>query len=239
MLTTSDNHGKRWAVPLKLPEGILGPIKNKPIQRPKGVILCPSSTESEDGKWRVHLERTPDLGRTWEKIGPINDGEAFNAIQPSILTHADGKLQILCRSRQSRIVESWSSDGGTTWSELAATRLPNPNSGTDAVTLADGRQLLVYNHSPILSRKHPACNVAVSADGKDWKAALVLEDEPGEFSYPAVIQTTDGLVHITYTWNRRRIVYVVLDPTAGPPANFPAAVGHRPIRQFPRRRSSE
>jgi predicted neuraminidase len=56
-------------------------------------------------------------------------------------------------------------------------------------------------------------NVAASADGRTWDAALVLENEPGEeFSYPAVIQTRDGLVHITYTWKRTRIRHVVVDP---------------------------
>ena len=40
----------------------------------------------------------------------------------------------------------------------------------------------------------------------------MLESEPGEYSYPAVIQGADGLVHITYTWRRRRIKHVVIDP---------------------------
>jgi predicted neuraminidase len=86
--------------------------------------------------------------------------------------------------------------------------LPNPNSGIDAVTLADGRHLLVYNHT---ARGRSPLNVAMSADGNVWKAACVLESEPGEYSYPAVIQTADGLVHVTYTWKRQRIRHVVLD----------------------------
>ncbi len=56
-------------------------------------------------------------------------------------------------------------------------------------------------------------NVAVSENGRDWSAALVLERSKGEYSYPAVIQTDDGLVHITYTWQRRRVRHVVLDPS--------------------------
>src|SRR5205823_13495597 len=92
---------------------------------------------------------------------------------------------------------------------LTLTSLPNPNSGIDAVTLKDGRHLLVYNHTP--SGRSPL-NVAVSGDGKEWRAALVLEKEPGEYSYPAVIQTSDGLVHATYTFKRERIKHVVIDP---------------------------
>jgi predicted neuraminidase len=93
---------------------------------------------------------------------------------------------------------------------MTATTLPNPDSGIDAVTLRDGRHLLVYNHS---TRDRSPLNVAMSAGGKKWNAALVLEDQPGEYSYPAVIQTSDGLVHVTYTWRRERIKHVVLDPT--------------------------
>ena len=107
---------------------------------------------------------------------------------------------------------------GRTWGKLSLTALPNPNSGTDAVTLADGRHLIVYNHT---GRGRSPLNVAVSSDGKTWKAALVLEGEPGEYSYPAVLQTDDGRVHVTYTWKRRRVKHVVLDPTKLVPRDMP------------------
>jgi predicted neuraminidase len=205
MLTTSADEGKTWSEPRKLPEGILGPIKNKPIQLASGDILCPSSTE-HDG-WRVHFERTADLGKTWTKTEPL-DGK-ISAIQPSLLRHADGRLQALGRCKERKVWQSWSKDDGKTWSALELTDLPNPNSGIDAVTLKDGRHVLVYNNTP--SARTPL-NVAVSENGKDWKPALILENEPGEYSYPAVIQTRDGLMHITYTWKRQRIKHVVIDP---------------------------
>ncbi len=206
MRMASDDGGKTWGKPTRLPDGILGPIKNKPIQLLTRV-LCGSSTE--DQGWRVHFELTTDLAAPWLKVGPVNDGKAFAAIQPTLLTHADGRVQALCRSRQGRIVQVWSEDGGETWGEMTATGLPNPNAGIDGVTLADGRQLLVYNHTP---RGRSPLNVAVSRDGKTWQAAAVLESEPGEFSYPAVIQAADRLVHITYTWKRQRVKHVVIDP---------------------------
>ena len=116
--------------------------------------------------------------------------------------------------------ESWSRDGGLNWSRVSATELPNPSAGVDAVTLADGRQLLVYNHAIRSPGKNgrQILNVALSTDGEDWKPMLTLENEghPAGYSYPAVIQSTDGSVHITYTWRRQTIKHVVLDVTKLP-----------------------
>jgi len=221
MLTTSDDSGRTWAAPRRLPDRILGPIKNKPVQGSDGVLLCGSSTEDSHG-WRVHVERTSDLGQTWEATPPLNDGDAVGVIQPTLLSHPGGRLQMLCRTRSEHgfVAQSWSEDQGRTWSPMERSVLPNNNSGFDGVTLSDGRQLLVYNHStrdqPGMGHKgRGILNVAVSRDGLAWEAALILEhlDESGrQFSYPAVIQTRDGLVHVTYTWHRERIRHVVLDP---------------------------
>jgi len=208
MLRTSEDGGRKWSEPRRLPEGVIGPVKNKPVQLRDGSLLCPSSTE--DQGWRVFPERTADLGATWERIGPLNDGKTMSAIQPSILTYPNGRMQLLCRDRGPRnLHECWSEDGGKTWSVMSDTELPNPNSGTDALTLKDGRAFLVYNHT---HKGRTPLNAAISADGKNWQAALVLEDQPGEYSYPAVIQGHDGLLHITYTWKRQKIRHVVVDP---------------------------
>lgn len=207
-MVTSKDHGETWSRPYRLPEDIYGPIKNKPVLLENGDLLCPSSSEN-DG-WRVHMEITKDEGVTWEITPALNEKE-IRAIQPTLLIHPGGKIQLLCRSTSSSILTSWSDDNGRTWSGLTSTILPNPNSGIDAVSLKDGRYLVVYNH--ILKGRN-VLNVAVSNDGMEWEAAVLLEnDKPGtEFSYPAVIQTNDGLIHITYTWNRKLVKHVVLDP---------------------------
>ena len=215
MLLRSTDGGKTWSKPERLPDGIAGPIKNKPVELSNGDLLCPSS--SEDKGWRVHFERTANLGKTWQRTDAINDGKEFGVIQPTVFFHPRGRLQALFRSRQGKIVGSWSDDNGRTWDSLSATTLPNPNSGIDGVTLKDGRHLLVYNHvitKPGKWGDRAPLNVALSADGKTWLAALTLERGPAsaEYSYPAVMQTRDEMVHITYTWNRKKVKHVVVDP---------------------------
>ena len=211
MLMTSTNHGETWSVPLRLPDGFVGPVRNKPVELSDGSLLCGASTEQN--VWSVHMERAfepgPESFRGWEKTAALDGSERWAAIQPTILMHSPRIVQILCRTKQGAIVESWSKDEGRSWSPMTRTALPNPNSAIDVVRLGDGRFLLVYNHS---STNRGVLNVAVSDDGKKWQSALVLENQAGEFSYPAVIQSSDGVVHITYSWNRQKIRHVTLDP---------------------------
>lgn len=208
-LRTSEDGGVTWSEASKLPDGICGPVKNKPVELADGTLLCPTSDEPAKDRWLVHFSMTHDLGKTWTKTGPLNDGEEFDAIQPTILLHAGGKLQVLCRTREGVVSEIWSGDQGKTWSKMERASLPNPNSGIDAVTLTDGRHALVYN--PVTKGRSPLV-VGISADGKQWKQVHVLEDQPGEYSYPAIIQAKDGIIHITYTWKRQLVKHVALDP---------------------------
>lgn len=207
---TSVNNGKTWSKAQKLPKDFLGPIKNKPIQLPNGTILYPSSTESLDEKtWAIHIEKSDAEGKSWKKIN-INC-DTFGVIQPSILTYPNGRLQLLCRSRQNVIVESWSENNGENWSKLKATQLPNPNSGSDAVTLKDGRKLLVYN--PLTAGKNwwegrSVLKLAISTDGENWQNIYTLESHSkGEYSYPAIIQDRSGNIHLSYTAERKKITY--------------------------------
>jgi len=207
MLKLSNDNGRSWSEARRLPETFDGPVKNKPVQLADGSILCGSSTEF-DG-WRVHFEKTSGLAEDWTRIGPVNDGKEIGAIQPSILILGGDKLMAVGRTRQQKIFSVSSSDNGATWGAMTLLDIPNPNSGTDAVTMKDGRHLMIYNHTP---KGRSPLNVGISTDGTNWKNVLTLEDEKGEFSYPAVIQGSDDLLYITYTWKRTNVRFVVLDP---------------------------
>ncbi len=236
-LTLSSDGGKSWSKSFELPEGYLGPIKNKVVNLPGGKMIAPSSTEGNG--WKVHFEIAEEGGKKIHKVGPLaaekalltqdmkpgakagNDIEGgddskqntIQAIQPSILKHKDGRLQILCRTRNGKLATAWSSDQGETWTPLTLSNLPNNNSGTDAETLQDGRFALVYNPVATLpgEKKGPRTPLALalSNDGIDWKNVLTLEDSPvNQYSYPSIIQGRDGRIHIVYTWRRERIKYV-------------------------------
>lgn len=215
----SYDRGRTFRDRQRLPEGIDGPVRCKPILLDDGAtLLCGSSTEY-DG-WRVHFEAVKlvdgEPSNRWMRIPPIHQADEFNAIQPTFLRHADGRLQVLCRTQEGVISTSFSADQGQSWSKMVATNLPNPNSGIDAVTLEDGRHLLVYNHLASGDSgwgRRGLLNLALSDDGLSWREVAVLEKEDGgEFSYPAMIQSQDGKIHITYTHQRTRVKHLVLDP---------------------------
>ncbi|MGN1376383.1 MAG: family 78 glycoside hydrolase catalytic domain [Prevotella sp.] len=230
----SKDRGKTWSDKQPLDKGFLGPIKNKPVIV-EDRLICPSSTENEGG-WKFHFEILDMKTNIWKYVGPIErelrpltidmnpDGSLITGdsikhelkpiycIQPSILFHKDGSLQAIGRTKNGRLASTISYDKGDSWTKVTLIDVPNNQSGTDALTLKDGRHVLIYNDFSTIpgTPKGPRnpCSIAVSNDGKSWNKQLTLEDSPiGDYSYPAIIQGKDGTLHCTYTWRRFRIAY--------------------------------
>lgn len=238
-LVKSKDGGKTWTDPEALPDGFLGPIKNKP-ELVNGRLICGSSTEG-DG-WRFHVEILDLKTNQWKYVGPVDaekvartddvdsatvdmrnpiykKGEHARyiySIQPSILKLKDGRLQVLMRTHNAKLATSFSSDGGDTWSKVTLLDIENNQSGTDAVTLKDGRHVLIYNNFETLpgTKKGPRTplSLAISDDGTHWKHLLTLEDSPiNQYSYPGIIEGKDGKLHCIYTWRRQRVAYKEVD----------------------------
>ena len=206
----SADGGRSWGDSEALPEGMLGPIKNKPLPLPDGRILYPSSVEYTPDNWKVFIESSDKDLSDWQITSIDNNG--FNAIQPTLFL-CGRKLEMLCRTREGVLAGSCSMDSGRTWTPLAGTELQNNNSGIDGIVLKDGLRLLVCN--PMQKGRNKLALLG-SYDGSNWRTLLLLEDQPeGEFSYPAIIALGDGTVGITYTYNRKRIKYVNIQIPAG------------------------
>jgi len=231
--------GQTWSAPSALPAGLIGPAKNKPITLANGDILCGTSSESWRS-WACWAEISSDGGETWSKHGPIvaPDSSTYpvvgtdepvsatwdatthqvtlpqqhrGVIQPTLWEYAPGRLKMLMRATQrvGFVCCACSDDNGRTWSAASPTDIPCPNSGLDAVRLSDGRIVLACN--PTHSGRTPLSLLVSEDNGASWPWRLDLETEPGEYSYPSIIQASDGKVHVVYTYRRARIQHVVLD----------------------------
>lgn len=248
----SKDEGRTWGKVEYLPDGILGPIKDKPLVLPDGTIVSGSSVEN--GKWNAWIERSADNGKTWTKFGPITvpanedvpgktalaaeqvkQGPERNGvhtkvyppsqstvgiIQPSVVWMTGKHLRFFARSRTraAEIAVADSFDDGKTWTQAHFIDVPNPNSGIDAVRMKDGRIVLAFNDS---YNERTPLNLAVSRDGTHFRIFKTLEDGPGQYSYPAIIQATDGELLITYTWRRESIKFVRVPLATVPEVNSP------------------
>ena len=225
----SKDDGKTWSEREHLPAGVYGPIRAKPLVMEDGTIVSGTSVEAYRS-WSVWIERSTDGGETWAKSGPITVPRRFvdkggaddvpgavpgagewaltdGIIQPSVVAIDGNWLRLYARStaRTGKICIADSSDGGVTWTQARPIDLPNPNSGLDAVALKDGRVVVVYNHT---DKGRTPLNLAVSRDGESFEMFHVLEDQPGEYSYPSMVQAANGDLLITYTWKRERMRFV-------------------------------
>lgn len=206
----SADQGKSFGPPEQLPAGLLGPIRSKPIQLLDGTILAGTSVESHRA-WACWVERSTDDGKTWRRFGPISvPGHPFGIIQPTLFQKANKTLVMFTRSRGiGYLCRAESRDGGETWSPARPTKLPNPNSGADITRTVKGELYLIYN--PVQKGRTPLVLGKSVDEGETWKTVHTFEDQPGEFSYPALIQASDGRLHATYTWNRTHIKHVVVE----------------------------
>lgn len=202
----SDDAGKTWSKPISLESELGFMLRNKPLFLTNGDILLPIYDER---KWASLFWISSDKGQTWQKSEYLLS-EPGN-IQPTVIQRKDGSLFSLMRTGKQggRLWCTYSSDNGRTWAEPVQSQLRNPNAACDMVKLHDGSVILVFNDT---EHGRSNLNVAISMDeGKTWQANFFLENEANkEFSYPAVIQTWDGKIHITYTYLRTHIKHVVL-----------------------------
>jgi predicted neuraminidase len=189
----SEDNGKTWTK--------AGPITVPPaLDIPDAGALA----AAREGKHVVHNERE----NIDTKIYPPAE-TTVGLIQPSIISMGAHHLRFYARShgKAQRIAAADSLDDGNTWSQAHYINLPNPNSGIDSVRLTDGRIVLIFNNS---YNKRTPLNLAVSADGERFTVFKTLEDGPGQYSYPAIVQAANGDLLITYSWRRQTIRYLRL-----------------------------
>jgi predicted neuraminidase len=179
-----------------------------PLILSDGTLLIPLANESFGV---AAMAMTSDVGETWT-ISQVVPGK-LGVTEPSVAAFPDGKLVVFLRddTDDHRIKRSESLDNGNAWSPIRATDLPNPSSGIEAILLRSGKLAMVYNDKEEEPRDRLA--MSISEDfGETWKWTRRLEDTHGQrFDYPSIIQSRDGSLHVSYSYNLRTIKHVHFD----------------------------
>lgn len=186
----------------------------KPLLLENGRILLPLYS---DGFNFSMLAISDNDGDTWHPSLPII---SRGGIQPALARKRNGHITAFMRDNgdsPNRVQMSESADKGETWSAAVKTEIPNAGSSVELLVLKNGKWAFIGND---VEDGRYRLSLYISEDeGNSWKYKTVLEkEEPGKgsFSYPSLIQTNDGIIHITYSYQLgntgETIKYVVINP---------------------------
>lgn len=209
--------GLTWGAERRVPKNLRGPCRAKPLRLSDGSLLYPTT-----GKGTVYTDWSDEAmaPESWGTSPRVEDPGMMKPIQPTLLQKSDGTVLMFSRTYAREIGVARSTDRGRTWSKLKGVGIYMANSAIDVLKLRDGRCLLVYNKTPKPADpkkwgpRHPLTLALSTDEGETWRDLFDIETDPIRegFSYPTMIQAADGSVHITYTWGRKRIKHVVIDP---------------------------
>lgn len=186
-------------------------VRNKPLPLSSGGFALPIYHEClgyfPEILW---LQSGREDGAIAFRKSRMTGGQSF--IQPSVVAYGPSLATAFyrCRTDEKAVGVAVTKNAGISWSEPQTLKLPNPDSAVDAILLSDHRILLAFNDS-VQNREN--LRLAVSNDrGSDWARIATLESTQGKkYSYPYMIRSQDGLIHLIYTWHRKRIKHVVFN----------------------------
>jgi predicted neuraminidase len=231
VVRTSRDRGRTWSEPRTLIEGPGIFVRNPPLALPDGSWLLPAYWCRAGGELSTVLI-SEDGGTGWREHALP---DAAHLVQMTAVRREDGSLFAMFRSRAAdRIHAAESFDLGRSWTPLTRTELPNNNSAVQLTRLASGAIALVYNDASLErdqfrwvgegpGRRKKALRtpltLALSEDGgRTWPYRRDVQRADEEYrenelgySYPSVLQTRDGRLHLAYSYLRKTIKHVRLD----------------------------
>jgi len=214
-LSWSDDEGKTWQPAKKIIASpfanISSLVRTPPLFYKDGGVGLATYHEmiGKFGEF-LHLDT---LGNVVHKSRMSRGRDAIQPmVIPSSLTNAVNFMRY-CGKDDPRVWKSETEDGGLSWNEPEPIELPNPNAAVAGLRLSDGGILLAFNNS---ADSRDDMSIARSDDnGTTWRVLHSFEKvKKGaggarhEYSYPCLIQTRDGTIHLFYTWRRTKIKHV-------------------------------
>ena len=212
----SDDGGHTWIGARRL---ILSPlfnlstlVRNQPTMMEDGTLGLPAYHELIQ-KWGVWTHVTTN-GSVLQST-PMKRYEG-DWLQPAVAALSPTEACAVLRSattRTKRVGHAVTNDGGVSWSERTALDVPNPNASVAMIRLMDGSLLMAAN--PLESGRNVLQLFRSKDGGQTWTASRTIEhsaDTAAEFSYPFLVQGSDGCVHLSYTWLRKGIRLCTFTP---------------------------
>jgi len=202
---TSLDEGRTWSETRMLRKELGMVARCKPIVLSNGDIIM--GFESKEGY--SYFMISEDMGETWFWTEPLL---GIKNQHPTLIQRSDDSILALLRpsDKYRRIGKSISLDNGRTWTPAVNMNLPNPYAAIDMVKLADGRVVLAFNNNE--HHRNPLTLALSEDEGETWSYMRDVVTEEGSFSYPAIIEDSDGLLHMAYTHCRQHIGHIVLTP---------------------------
>lgn len=209
----SDNEGRDWSPARRL---VTSPIFNM------GTLVRCGAVRYRDGS--IGLPVYHELFGKFGTLLRLDPGGAVldeariswgcGSLQPSVVPLDGSRAVAFLRQSgmpERRILRSRSADGGLSWSPIETVPLPNPDSAVSALRADDGTLWLACN---TLEYDRDTLGLARSRDGGEhWEEVYEFArtgEEQGALgvSYPFMIEASDGIFHMLYSWNRERIRHV-------------------------------
>jgi predicted neuraminidase len=207
-ITTDAPHTAQplWSTPKRLTDGVM---MCKPTVLSNGEWALPASTwRNTDNSARMVVSE--DKGHTWDLRGAVHVPEENRVFDEHIIVEKkDGSLWMLLRTNYG-IGESFSEDGGKTWSPLQTSKLQHP-SARFFISRLQSDNLLLVKHGPVekrTGRSHLMAFISTD-DGESWSRGLLLDERLG-VSYPDGQQHRDGRIYLTYDFDRRNAQEILM-----------------------------
>ena len=207
----STDMGKTWGKPTKLLHKPGYTSRSSILTLSNGDIFIPVM-RYEDSNYRLARASSAfiyssDGGSTWKTTEAIKS-EPGRSNEPTVIQRSDGSLLAFMRPYDPEPADRflWQSeffDNGRTWSKPTRTKIKNPSSAVQLLTLRSGHVVLAFNDSQ--KARSPLCLALSLDDAHTWSYKRALEDSPGRFSYPTLTQSANGHIHVSYTFRRTHI----------------------------------
>lgn len=199
------DRGLTWSEPREIVGPLGANVRFSPLRTAEGELLLPAYDDLLNRSLFFAWD-----GAAWGLRSTITTSVLFPNIQPAVVRLTDSSLLSVMRGgAKTWLWASRSYDHGRTWTTPVNSGFPNDNSSTALLRLHNGDLVMAYNEPH--QSGHPLYAGLSADEGRTWLPLRTLTTGPGKYSYPALAEGPDGLIHLLYSDDRKRIGHIEMN----------------------------